>query len=370
MLPKDKVLIICPGLGHVNRGYESFTEECFNTLQDNLLFQFISIKGKGKMSADNKTAFCLKRNSAFTKFISKIIKIEPYLIEQFTFFISLIPYLIYYRPKVIFYSDFNLGTFLWHLRKHVKFKYKLLYSNGAPNGPPFTRMDHIQQHLPVHHQNAVDGGTSNEMQTLIPYGINFPEIRLTTFSQEVSATKNKFNIPIDKKIILSAGAINKGHKRMDYLINEVAMLSDDYFLIILGQQTIDTPSIEELATNLLGNRCLIKSVGSNEMSAYYALADIFVLASLSEGLPRVLPEAMSFGLPCFVHDYAVTRETLQGYGFYCDATKSGALSNAIANYYEDPQSFDKQALKNYAYNKFAWKNLKDGYLSMINSLLN
>jgi glycosyltransferase involved in cell wall biosynthesis len=106
------------------------------------------------------------------------------------------------------------------------------------------------------------------------------------------------------------------------------------------------------------------------MSAYYALADIFVLASLSEGLPRVLPEAMSFGLPCFVHDYAVTRETLQGYGFYCDATKSGALSNAIANYYEDPQSFDKQALKNYAYNKFAWKNLKDGYLSMINSLLN
>jgi len=370
MLPKDKVLIICPGLGHVNRGYESFTEECFYSLHGNLLFQFILIKGKGKMSADNKTAFCLKRNSLITKFISKIIKVEPYLIEQFTFFISLIPYLLYYRPKVIFYSDFNLGTFLWHLKKYIKFNYKLLYSNGAPNGPPFTRMDHIQQHLPVHYQNAMDGGTPNEIQTLIPYGINFPEKRLTNFSNEVSSIKNQFNIPADKKIILSAGAINKGHKRMDYLINEVAMLSDDYFLIILGQKTIDTPFIQELANNLLGTRFLIKSVSSNEMSAYYELADIFVLASLSEGLPRVLPEAMSFGLPCFVHDYAVTRETLEKFGFYCDATQSGALSNAITIYFGNPQNFDKQALKNFAYEKFAWNNLKKGYLQMINELLN
>lgn len=367
---KDKVLIICSGLGHINRGYESFTAECFYNLQNNLSFQFILIKGAGKMSADNKTAFCLKRNSVITKSISKIIKIEPYLIEQFTFFIFLIPYLIYYQPKVIFYSDFNLGTFLWHLRNVLNFKYKLLYSNGAPNGPPFTRMDHIQQHLPVHYQNALKGGTSIEMQTLIPYGINFPKARLTSFQVDCSALKIELNIPINKKIILSAGAINKGHKRMDYLINEVAMLSDEHFLIILGQQTPETPFIEELAVNLLDNRFLIKSVDSSEMSAFYELADIFVLASLSEGLPRVLPEAMSFGLPCFVHDYAVTRETLQDYGFYCDASKSGTLSSAITLYFKAASSYDKLALKKYAYNKFAWENLKDGYITMIKNLFN
>ncbi len=366
---QNNVFIICPGLGHVNRGYESFTQECFDTLKDNSSFNLLLIKGVGPTTNKNKTAFCLRRNSLFTKLLGKLINKEPYLIEQFSFFITLIPFLIIYKPKIIFYSDFNLGTFLWHLRKFLKFKYKLLFSNGAPNGPPFTRTDHIQQHLPTHLARALNGGTSLEMQTLIPYGIKFAYSQLIAPKNESTAIKLKLNIPLEKKIILSAGAVNKSHKRMDYLINEVALLSDEYYLIILGQYTSDTPFIQEMANRLLGNRCIISTVSNVEMPDYYNIADVFVLASLSEGLPRVLPEAMSFGLPCFVHDYPVTRETLEKFGFYVDATVESALANSIATYFSNILAFDRQQMKQFAYNKYSWDNLKEGYSMMINNLM-
>jgi len=365
---KPVVFIICSGVGHINRGYESFATECNEAIRNNDQYDIILLKGAGSKQQNELPVWCIHRNSTSAKFISKITGKEPYWLEQFTFAMAMLPKVFKYKPAVVLYWDFSLGTFLWHLRRFLKFKYKLLFSNGAPNGPPFTRMDHIQQHLPVHNKAGLDGGTPPAMQTLIPCGIHMSVAERLKELGKKDAYRKKLQLPVDKKIILSVGAVNRSHKRIDYVVDEVAQLPEEYFLIVLGQFTDETSGILQEAEEKMKGRYIIKNVAREEVDDYYKAADVFVLMSLREGLPRVLPEALSYGLPCFAHNYPVATETLGRYGFYIDAKVRGALANAITTFYrENPDVISKDIIQ-YAYDTYSWDVLAPKYLNMIDKV--
>ena len=275
---------------------------------------------------------------------------------------SLVPYLISRKPAVIYYSDFELGTYLWHLRRYLKFRYKLLFSNGAPNGPPFKTEDHVQQLLPVYLEQAISQGAPAAMQTLLPYGFDIDlKQRIDSLGQR-SMMRKELGLPESKKIILSVGAVNKHHKRMDYLINEIAALNDDYFLVILGQFETETDEIIKLAQQKLPGKFLINNVPYTDVHKYYIAADTFALASLNEGFGRVIIEAASYGLPCIVHDYINAREVLGDIGIYVDMKTGGQLSKKILSIFVDNK---KETRIVSTYEKYSWKILNDQYLKMI-----
>jgi len=367
MKDKPNVFIVCTGLGHINRGYESFTKECFFALKDVNEFELYVLKGGGKLNKKEIRISCAQRDSKTASFLAKIVGMDTYWIEQFTFLICMLPAIIKLKPAVIYYSDFVLGTFLYHLRRFVKFKYKLLFSNGAPNGPPFKTEDHVQQLLPVYMNKAIEDGAPAAMQTLLPYGFDINvDQRLNSFGQSKSM-RAKLGLPEHKKIILSVGAINKTHKRMDYVINEIEKLPDNYFLVILGQFEAESPELIEMASQKLPDRYLMINVPSDEVKNYYIAADYFVLSSLIEGFGRVLIEALSYGLPCIVHDYINSKQVLKEYGTYINMQEPGALSKKLL--------VDTDLVKNTtrikaAYNLYSWNELSNKYSTMITSLIN
>ena len=120
-----KVFLLCSGLGKVQRGYESFTQECFDALQKEPSLEVMLFKGGGISQDKEFTLSNIHRGSWLADKLSQILKKDPYFIEQFTFFLSLIPYIYQKHPDVIFFSDFNLGTMLWHLRRITGLSYKL-----------------------------------------------------------------------------------------------------------------------------------------------------------------------------------------------------------------------------------------------------
>lgn len=360
------VLLVSTGLGSIYRGYESFTAECFESLKNNTSFQLILLKGAGNKKPSELVIGNFKRNGKITYLLSKVIKKEPYWIEQFSFAIAMLPAIIRLRPAVIYYSDFVLGTFLWHGRNWLKFKYKLLFSNGAPNGPPFTRMDHIQQLLPIYLEQACAAGTPVEKQTLLPYAIQIEPIdNLLALLQKKDVIRHSLQLPINKKIIVSVGAINSQHKRMDYVIKEFAALpQDDYFLILLGQiDELSAPVIELANKYVSANNFLIKQVAKEEIPSFLLASDYFILASLNEGLPRVLPEALAAGLLPIVHDYTVTRQTLGHYGVYRNLQQNGQLTNAILEV--DNRTTTKKELIEFAMKTYSWDALRDRYINML-----
>lgn len=365
---KPVVFIVCTGLGRINRGYESFTQECYEALKNINEFDLYLIKGGGQKSAKEIVIPNFNRNGYPAKFLSKLLNKKSYIIEQFSFCISLLPLIIKRKPSVVYYSDFIAGTYLWHLRKLLKFKYRLLFVNGAPNGPPYKTEDHIQQLLPVYLNDALEKGETAAKQTLLPYAFNINITNRLNAINRKHKIRTELGFSQSQKIILSVGAVNKRHKRIDYIINEVALLSRDYFLIVLGQYDDETAELITLAKNKLPGRCLIKNISHNEIGNYYLVADCFVLASLSEGFPRVTIEALSFGLPCIVHDYIITHQVLRDHGIFIDMRFEGELSNFLNK--KDNKYLDKSELINAAYNLYSWDKLKDKYADMILKQIN
>ncbi|MGI4022353.1 MAG: glycosyltransferase [Janthinobacterium lividum] len=361
------VFIVCTGLGHINRGYESFTRECFDSLKDTSDFNLYLIKGGGIRSGNEIVLPNLPRRNKAAKLLSKLLLFDAYTIEQATFCISMLPLIVKKKPAVIYYSDFKLGTYLWHLRKYFNFKYKLLFSNGAPNGPPFKTEDHVQQLLPVYMEQAIQQGVPETMQTLLPYGFNIDiNERLNSISKK-ELVRKRLGLSSTQKVILSVGAVNKHHKRMDYLINEIAKLGTEYYLVILGQFEAETPELAALATNKLHNRFTIANVAFEQVKDYYIAADYFVLASLNEGFGRVLIEALSYGLPCVVHDYVNAKQVLGENATYLNMKIEGELADYFC---KEKHVVSKTTLIKAAYKRYSWNNLKPSYLEMILSLVN
>ncbi len=361
------VFIVCTGLGHINRGFESFTQECYDALKDSTNFKFYLIKGGGKSKGNEIVLPNFPRRKKTTQIISKILSKDAYTIEQVTFCIAMLPLIVTKKPAVIYYSDFELGTYLWHLRKLLKFKYKLLFSNGAPNGPPFKTEDHVQQLLPIYLEQAIQQGAPASIQTLLPYGFNINiEERLSNLNKK-GLIRKRLGISQTHKVILSVGAVNKHHKRMDYLIEEVAQLGNEYYLVILGQFEAETDGLIAMASNKLSGRFTIANVSYEEVKDYYIAADYFVLASLNEGFGRVLIEALSYGLPCIVHDYINARQVLANYATYINMKNEGELAK---HFTVKDKIRDKELLIHAAYNLYSWDNVKEGYLKMISKLIN
>lgn len=367
---RTNVFIVCTGVGHINRGYETFTIECFNALKNTKAFELYMLKGGGKASGKEIKISCLKRNSSLVKLLGKVFYKESYWIEQFTFLFGMLPALIRYQPSLIYYSDFILGTFLWHLRRIFNLKYKLLFSNGAPNLPPFTRMDHVQQLLPTYLKKANEAGAPEKMQTLLPYGFNIIKNFSFLDKDNRDLLKIQLRLPVTKKIILSVGAVNARQKRMDYVIEEFAILNpDEYFLLILGQIDEESKTILKKAETILQKDSYsIFTADSKDMHKFFSVTDYFILASLSEGFGRVLIEAMQFGLMPIVHDYDVTKEVLEKNGMFVDLTKPRAMFEAIKKI--DKLNISKADLIDFAFEKYSWDTLSKKYEGMILSIIN
>lgn len=111
-------------------------------------------------------------------------------------------------------------------------------------------------------------------------------------------TRRKYNIPVDKKIILSIGSLLP-EKGFVELIEAFAKLKrDDLVLIICGLGN-DEVKLKNLAVKLRVAEKIIFAgfIGREEIWHYYRGADLFALFSKSESLGLVFWEAMYAGLP-------------------------------------------------------------------------
>jgi glycosyltransferase involved in cell wall biosynthesis len=272
------------------------------------------------------------------------------------------------NPSVIYYSDFATGSLLWHIRRFLKFKSRLLLANGAPIGPPFKTEDHVQQLLPVYYSIGIKSDGIASKYTLLPYGFNINTTERESRINDKERIRKESGFFTGQKLVLAVGTINTYHKRMDYIINELARLDESFFLIMLGQEEDETTDLIRLAKDKLPGRYVTKNVSHKETEDYYVAADYFVLASLTEGFPRVTIEALSFGLPCIVHDYIINRQVLQQYGIYIDMRFEGNLSAYLCK--EAGHVFNKSDLIHAAHRLYSWEVLKDKYSLMIANQVN
>ena len=120
------------------------------------------------------------------------------------------------------------------------------------------------------------------------------------------------------KRFLAVGRFSFQHKGFDLLIkafNLYCKNNQDWVLDIVGEGEMEYDYKALIHEYHLENRIFIHPF-TNRIQDYYSNAQIYVLSSRWEGMPLVLVEAMSHGLPIVTSDLPVCKEILGDFGIY------------------------------------------------------
>jgi glycosyltransferase involved in cell wall biosynthesis len=201
---------------------------------------------------------------------------------------------------------------------------------------------------------------------MVPYGIDAgPPPGIDAKQKE--QIRRKLGLPMERSIVLSVGWIAKQHKRMDYLIREVASMPVPRpFLQLLGAMDAASSEIIELGNSLLGpDNFSVRSVPYSQVAEYYQAADYFVLCSLKEGFGRVYLEALKHGLPTIAHNFPVMDFVLGDVGIQGDLSREGELTKILSEQLCHPidQSSANRRWESVR-DRFSWKVLSPEYAKM------
>ena len=120
------------------------------------------------------------------------------------------------------------------------------------------------------------------------------------------------------KKFLTVGRFTPLHKGIDLLIEAFYLFSQvnkDWKLDIVGEGKEEQKYRDLISNYHLEERITIHPF-TNQIQDYYSNAQIYVLSSRWEGMPLVLVEAMSHGLPLITSDLPICKEILGDFGLY------------------------------------------------------
>ncbi len=124
---------------------------------------------------------------------------------------------------------------------------------------------------------------------------------------------------LDKKNILTISRLDPGKKNDDIIKAFSKIKEKDWKLYIIGDGP-EFNNLSELIRKLkLENRVILTGYkNKEEMEKYLLNSSVFLMASITEGLPMVLLEAMSYGIPCIAYETAsgvsdIIKDGINGY---------------------------------------------------------
>lgn len=122
----------------------------------------------------------------------------------------------------------------------------------------------------------------------------------------------------NSKRFLTVGRFTPLHKGIDLLIEAFhlfAQKNHDWMLDIVGEGK-EEPKYKALISKYELEDLVTIHPFTNQIQSYYSNAQIYVLCSRWEGMPLVLIEAMSHGLPIITSNLPVCQEILDDFGLY------------------------------------------------------
>ncbi|RKY23360.1 MAG: hypothetical protein DRP62_06055 [Planctomycetota bacterium] len=197
---------------------------------------------------------------------------------------------------------------------------------------------------------------------VIPNGVD-----LDGFSPAEAGKKN------DVLKLLTVGRLSVT-KRVKMLIDAVEILKNDGRKIhfqIAGGGGLET-SLRQLVTDRKLNDVIeiMGRVGSEKMPDLYRDNDVFISASMQEGMSNAMLEAMASGLPIITTRCEGVRELITDNGIVLEQAKAEEIAEAIKKLADNQRSYKLmcKAARKQAEN-FSWKSVAHQYMGLYDKVL-
>ena len=255
-------------------------------------------------------------------------EVERMRVEGETFAYAALKYLLEGDFDILHCLEQEVCNVLYAHRHLFRRTPKILWSNGGalPKAAQ-PHCDFVQEHTEYNLQRS-----NRDKAFMIPHGVDMQRFHpgIQTDFRELHG------IPADAFVVISVGTICYWHKRMDYVIREVAAVPDAW-LVIVGQESPDSAAIKALGNELMGDRIVFTTLPHDDLPKAYAAADVFTLGSLFETFGIVYIEAMAMGLPVICSNHP-NQKAIVKEGVFIDMEHPGNLAAALNG--RDQKQFD------------------------------
>lgn len=363
-----KIAVVCPGVGLVQRGFERLFYDLFQLMKDD--YEVTLFKGGGARNKREKVLPFLHRNGFLVKMlpVHKLFGRTAMHTETVTFVMALLPHLIKGRYDIVHCIDPPLTRFLFKIRNLFGLKFRILYTEGCAMAPAdYPPADHMQQISRVSYDEARKAGIPESYMTLLPCGI-YPE--RFHVPKDRAELRRAYGIDETTFVILSVAALNRKHKRIDHLVDELTLLQGDFLVWMDGSLDHGDADLVPLAKKRLGDRCRITHVPSEKVGELYRLADVMVHCSIFEAFGLAIVEGASTGLPVITDHADHFQWLLQNPASWVDMRERGALCKRLAMLMADRNTLDSIRAGEETLARFSWHNLKEVYKKLYRHMTN
>ncbi|MFK8017206.1 MAG: glycosyltransferase family 4 protein [Gammaproteobacteria bacterium] len=156
-------------------------------------------------------------------------------------------------------------------------------------------------------------------------------------------------VKVNRKTMLAVGRLTyqKGFDLLIQAFSHVVKQRRDWRLVIVGDGE-DRAALGQLVGDLALDDCVELAPATAQINQYYLDASLFVMSSRFEGLPMVLLEAASFGLPIvsFDCDTGPSEVLTTEFGWLCESVGVTSLAHGILQAFEacdDPVRYAKMS---------------------------
>jgi len=256
--------------------------------------------------------------SAMGRLISKV--------REIPFYLKAVPALLRFKPDLIC-VHFLKNSILGLIGKYALGARFVYYSHNVSE-PMLLR--HLAPLRWVLRQAdliyAVSPGLADEMARVIPA----EKIRVTSTGVDLGVFREQ-NRPRRKRL-LAIGRLKwkKGYRYLLEAMPDILAQHPDYVLTIVGDGE-ERAAIEAQvqALGLQDHVELLGQVPQDEIVTLLNESRLFVMASLAEGLPKALLEALACGTPVVVTRACHATDIVQGAGLEVPSADSRALAGAV-----------------------------------------
>ena len=176
--------------------------------------------------------------------------------------------------------------------------------------------------------------------------------------------------------ILFVGVLNgrKGEFDLIKAMGKVVNKYPDIKLLVIGSGPTKIVAEKIIkASGIEDNIKFLSNVTYDEMQQYYTACDIFVLPSVSEGMPKVVLEVMSCGRSVIVSDIPGCRELVKNgeNGFLVPTGRPDLLADAILTLYTNPNLIREMGRRSrkIVENEYTWdavaQRIEECYFSVL-----
>lgn len=336
-----KICVASSGLGHVHRGIEAWASDLGWALARRGI-PITLCKGGGSPEAEFERVIpCWQRESSKTRLLLRCLPRRgtwrlglgsPVGVEQTTFAPGLLMHLRRTQADILHVQEPHLARIVEWARRRGWVRARAVLGHGTEESLEFlSQFPYLHFLAPWYLDEARGAGVCRPTWTAIPNFIDTDVFR----PGRSEAIRSELGIPLDGLVVVTAAAIKRHHKRIDYLLEEFAALlrgSPDLpaWLVVAGGWEAETDEIIAAGRSMLGDRVrFLVRFPRGRMPELYRLADAFVLCSLKEMLGIVLLEAMASGVPCLVNRHPVLEWVIGSGGDAIDMAARGALAQAM-----------------------------------------